>query len=121
MNDVVLSVTTNGSGAGSATTPSPASPSGVVYAIDYLPGTIATGATITVTDETQGASFTLLSKANAGTTNTRYYPRVLQHLNTDGSALTTHTLMAVAGKLKFTVASGGDTLTGKVIIHFMEL
>ena len=121
MNDVVLSVTTAADGSGSTTQVSPVSPTGLLYMIDYLPGTIATGATITVTDETQGASFTLFSLANAGTSNIRRYPRVLQYLNTDGSALTTHTLQGVAGKLKFTVASGGNATTGKVILHFVEL
>jgi hypothetical protein len=94
----------------------------VVMAIDYFPGTLSsdTGTTITVTDEFNGASFTLLSVANPGTSNVRYNPRALEQLNTDGSDLSTHTKMVVMGALKFAVTGSGAGENGKVIVHLNE-
>lgn len=95
---------------------------GYVEAIDYFPGTITsdTGTTITVTDTLNGFASTLLSKANPGTSNVRFYPRVLQNLNTDGSALSTHTRPLVTGRLNFTVAGGGAGKTGSVVVHISD-
>jgi hypothetical protein len=93
-----------------------------VHAIDYLPGTTATGATVTVTCE--GAmTTTLLAKTSAGTANTRYYPRVLVHGNTDGAALTgtsggDREPALAQGRLKVVIAAGGNTFSGSVVIHY---
>lgn len=122
MRDYRISVTTDGSGDGSTTLAAPVTP-GVVMAIDYLPGSIVTGATITITDEVPGGgSLTLLVKASAGTSNVRFYPRVLKNLNTDGSTITgQYDMPLVVGKLKLLVASGGATKTGAVVVHLMDL
>lgn len=120
MKFITLSVTTNASGDGSTT--GDGVPGGAtVYALDYLPGTIATGATVTVTDELNGASFTIWVKASAGTSNIRKFPRVLQVLNTDGSDLATHTPPCIFGKPKVVIAAGGNATTGKVVLHLREL
>jgi len=93
-----------------------------VIAIDYLPGTTDTGATVTVTCE-GGITTTLLAKTSAGTANVRYYPRVLVHGNTDGAALTgtsggDREPSLAQGRLKVVIASGGNTLSGSVVIHY---
>jgi len=120
MKDCTLKVTCNGSGAGSAT--STQSFQGWLVALDYIPGTIDTGATITVTDETNdGASITIYLKASAGTSNVRKYPRTLQQLDTDGSDLTTHTFPLFVGNPKLAVSSGGAGGIGSVKLYFLDL
>jgi hypothetical protein len=119
MRDVKLTVTTNGSGAGNVT--GDAVNPGVVYAIEYLPGTIDTGATITITDEGD-MSRTLLVKASAGTSNTTYYPRSAEQGSADGAAITgQYCYPLITGRPKLTVASGGDTKTGSVILRIIDM
>ena len=95
---------------------------GYIERIDYYPGTITsdTGTTITVTETFNGVANTVFSKANPGTSNVRYYPRVLEQLGSDGSDLSTHTRHFIAGSLKFTVAGGGTGKTGTVIVHVSD-
>lgn len=93
-----------------------------VCAVDYLPGTTDTGATITLTSEGL-VSTTLLVKATAGTSNTRFYPRALVHKAEDGAALTgtaggDREEPLAFGTLKLVVASGGNTKSGSVVVHY---
>lgn len=124
MKDITLSITTNGSGA--ATVSAPSGVFGELYAIAYLPGTIDTGATITVTcDGPNGSSKPLLTKASAGTSNSWYYPRDLVHAVADGSALTgtsggDRACPVLAGVPKVVVASGGATKSGLVILYYED-
>lgn len=97
---------------------------GEVCAIDYLPGDTATGATVSVYDEPGGGfTHTLLVKASAGTSNLRFYPRELVHKAEDGAALTgtaggDRTEPIANGRIKVTIASGGDTKSGSVIVYY---
>lgn len=114
-----LDWTTNGSGA--ATVLGDAI-YGEVCAVDYLPGTTDTGATVTVTSEGM-VTTTLLVKATAGTSNLRFYPRALVHKAEDGAALTgtaggDRCEPLAVGQLKVVIASGGDTKSGSVIVHY---
>ena len=95
---------------------------GKLYAIEYRPGTIATGATVTVTCEAD-TSRPLLTKTSAGTVNTIYYPRDLVNAVADGSALTgtaggDRLQPVMNGFPKVVIASGGNTLTGSVVIYY---
>jgi hypothetical protein len=122
MKSVNLSITTNGSGA--ATVTAPTSVTGRLYAVVYRPGTIATGATITVTSE-GSMSRALLTKANAGTADSTYYPRAGMHAVTDGSALTLTTgsdttMVLLDGKPQVVVASGGATASGELEVFYLE-
>jgi hypothetical protein len=85
MKDLRLAITCDGSG--DATVTGERAVHGFCYAVSYQPGTIATGGDLTITTEGL-ASIPLLVKANAGTSNVIFYPRVLTNLNTDGSATT---------------------------------
>ena len=121
MRKLVFDITTNGSGA--ATVNAELSVLGKLYAIEYQPGTIATGATLTITCEDGVYSKPLLTKANAGTSNVEYYPRDLVNAVADGSALTgtsggDRVQPFLSGKVKVVIASGGNTLTGKVIVYY---
>ena len=122
MKDLRIGYTTTTGGA--ATELGERAVHGKLYAVDYLPGTTATGATITLTDEGL-MSHTLLVKASAGTSNTRYYPRDLVHAAADGAALTgtsggDRACPLIAGVPKLVVASGGSAKSGAVVLHYEE-
>lgn len=94
---------------------------GKLFAIEYQPGGIATGATLTVTSEGD-SSKPLLTKANAGTSNAFFYPVDILHAVADGAALTgtsggDRVQPLVHGRIKVAIASGGDTKTGKVVVY----
>ena len=119
---IEFAITTNGSGA--ATVNAVHAILGRLFCIEYRPGTIATGATVTVTCE-GAASKPLLTKANAGTSDSWYYPRDLVHAITDGSALVgtsggDRELPLLNGTPRVVVASGGATLTGAVTLYYFE-
>jgi hypothetical protein len=95
-----------------------------LFAVEYHPGTIDTGATVTVTCEGD-ASKALLTKTTAGTSNLLFYPRDLVHAVADGAALTgtaggDRAMPIMNGRIKVVIASGGDTLSGTVIVHYIE-
>ena len=122
MKTIAIPVTTNGSGAAAVTDTRWAT--GTLYALAYYPGNIDTGATLTVTCEGRGTK-PLLTKASAGTANTWYYPRDLVHAVADGAALTgtaggDRDQPIVDGKIKVTIASGGDTKTGALVAYILE-
>ena len=91
---------------------------GGVYAVEWIDGDFADGVDLTLsyTSSDEGVSRNILVVADANADKI-YYPRVLEHLDTDGSALTTHALPLVNGKLKMVVANGGDTKTGGCVVH----
>ncbi len=122
MRKVVLKATTDASG--DATVNHVSNVLGKLYAILYKPGTIATGATITVTCQGVFAK-PLLAKATAGTTDTMYYPRDIPHAVTDGAALTAtaggdRVLPLINGVPRLVVASGGNVTTGQVILYYED-
>jgi hypothetical protein len=119
----IFPLTTNGSGAAAVTGYAVL---GTLYAIEYRPGAgapgIVTGATLTVTCESDTTK-ALLTKTNAGTANTWYYPRDLVQDPTDGSDLTgllggDRTCPILNGAPKVAIASGGATKTGSAIIYY---
>lgn len=121
MKRQLLSITTDGSG---DATVNGSVILGKLFAIEYRPGTIDTGATVTVTCEAD-SSKPLLTKATAGTSNLWFYPRDLAHAVTNGAALTgtaggDRVMPILHGVPRVVIASGGDTLTGSVIIYYEE-
>ena len=125
MNRQSLSYTTDGSGdatVGKGTSSAQAAIYRKLYAIDYLPGNTDTGATVTVTCEGDIIK-ALLTKASAGTANTRFYPRDLMNGVADGAALTgtaggDRALPLLTGQIKVVIASGGAVKSGSVVIHY---
>jgi len=112
-------------GSGAFTSAQGAAVLGRLYAIEYRPGTIDTGATLTVTCEGD-ASKPLLTKASAGTSNTWFYPRDLQNAIADGAALTgtaggDRALPVLNGYIKGVLASGGTSVAGgSMVVYYME-
>jgi hypothetical protein len=121
MKELSVSFTTNGSGA--ASEQSTQAILGKLYALEYRPTSIATGATLTVTCENGSLSHALLTKASAGTSVTLYYPRDLVHGVADGVALTgtsggDRAEPVLNGYVKVVIASGGDTKIGSVVFYY---
>jgi hypothetical protein len=125
MRNQTFSWTTDAAGAatvGKGTSTAQSALYGKVYAVDYLPGTTDTGATITITCEGV-ITTTVHVKASAGTSNVRFYPRIVVNGNTDGAALTgtsggDRAQPLLNGQIKIVIASGGDTKTGSAVIHY---
>jgi hypothetical protein len=112
------------SGAGAFTSVQGSALLGKLYAIEYRPGTIDTGASITVTCEAD-SSKPLLTKTSAGTANAWFYPRDLEHAVADGAALTgttggDRTLPILNGCIKVVVASGGSAMSGSLIVYYED-
>lgn len=124
MKDIVLAITTDASG--DATVLAPSAVSGELYAIAYVPNTLDTGATVTVTCVGfNGSSKPLLTKASAGTSNVWFYPRDIVHAVADGAALTgtaggDRCYPLLAGTVKVVVASGGNVKSGHVIVYYED-
>lgn len=118
MKRVRISVTTDSSGDGSQTESFVGF--GSLYAVQCVDGTFDDGVDLTLTAEQGDLSIPLLTVADFNS-DRMYYPRVLQNLNTDGTALTTHCEPLVAGMVKAVVAQGGATKTGAFILYIREL
>lgn len=89
-------------------------PNGFLVALKYTPGTIETGATLTITGESSGIP--ILTKANAGTSNVFYYPRALNNAVADGAegSAGTEVIPIKDERIKVVVSSGGNAKTGSI-------
>ena len=122
MKNRTLSITTAADG--SATVNDTSAILGKLYAIEYRPGTIATGATVVYTCE-GGGSKPLLTKASAGTANVWYYPRDLVHGVADAVALTgtaggDRCKPILSGRVRVVVSAGGNGGIGTVEIYYED-
>lgn len=115
---IQLDATTDASGDATVTGSVP--PLGTLYAIQLVDGTFDNGVDITVTSQQGDHGFAQLTKADFDTDQI-VYPRVLQALNTDGTALTTHCEPLVVGRLRVVVAQGGNAKSGSFIFYIREL
>ena len=112
MEIVRLDFTTNAGGI--ALTTDTRIVTGLLHAVQLVDGTLDDGVDLILTCETPDLLIPLLAIDNFNTDQLSY-PRVLENLNTDGTALASHTLPLVAGKLKAAIAQGGNAKTGAVI------
>lgn len=119
-----LSVTTDGSGDGTAT--ADRSVLGQLYAIDLIDGSADDGVDVTVTainNSLSGVVKTLFVKADFNTDST-VYPRTLVHDDAAGAALTgtaggDRAMPVVNGTLKLTIAQGGNAKTCAAIVYVL--
>jgi hypothetical protein len=114
LHKISTAIVTNASGA--ATVYLGSKIRGYLVALFYRPGTLDTGADLTVTAETSGAP--ILTKVNLGTANSFLYPRALP---TNANSLTgplgtvpSERIPLVNERIKVVVAGGGNTLTGSI-------
>lgn len=109
-----IAITTNASGA--ATVYLGSKIRGYLVALIYRPGTIDTGADLTITGEDSGIP--ILSKSNLGTGNSFLYPRALPtNANSATGPLGTtpsELIPLLRERIKVVVAQGGNTLTGSI-------
>jgi len=93
---------------------------GRVHAIKYTPGTLDTNGDLAITGETTGVP--ILTKANAGTTATWFYPRAMANKNTDGAAETfsSEDIHVFKERIKIIVAQGGNATTGSIDVFVDE-
>jgi len=86
---------------------------GFLVEIKYEPGSIATGATLTITTE---SGKPIMTKANAGTSTVFYYPRVPLNAVADGAAATNASefIPIKNERIKVVVASGGSGGAGSI-------
>ena len=103
-----LAGTTNGSG--DLTVDASAAVSGWLEAVDLeISNCDATADhTVSVQSTDVGNAYNVLVQANSNT-DKRYYPRTLEHLDTSGADLATHTRPFITGKPRYVVAQGGAT------------
>ena len=89
-------------------------PNGFLVALKYTPGTLATGADLTITGEDSGIP--ILTQADAGTSNVFYYPRALNNAVADGAAGTVATefIPIKDERIKVVVAQGGNAGAGSI-------
>ena len=87
---------------------------GFLIALKYTPGTLATGADLTITGESSGIP--ILVKANAGTSPVFFYPRAFPNAVGDGAAGTvaTERIPIKDERIKVVVAEGGNAGAGSI-------
>jgi len=93
---------------------------GRIHAIKYVPGTIVTGADLTITGNTHGTPIVTLT--DAGTSTVWVYPRALASKVADGSDATDAfvDIYLEGESMKVAVAQGGATKTGTITLFFEE-
>lgn len=89
-------------------------PSGLLLLLKYDPGTIETGADLTITGETSGIP--ILTLANAGTAVRFLYPRALLNevANGEEGVNGTEIIPIRDERIKVVVAEGGNAKTGTI-------
>lgn len=108
---VPLAITTT---AGGAATVVSENHNGFLFGLKYVPGTLDTGADLTISTSQSECDITILTITNAGTSEVEWYPR-LNSCGATGTANTDYLIMPpIIGALKVVVAQGGDTKTGKL-------
>lgn len=126
LKSLKLTVTTNASGDGSAT--STQTICGLLYAIEWSDGNFDDGVDLTLSvietalNDTDSATVVTLTDANAGK---YYYPRALVHDASGGTALTgtaggDRAMPVICGRPKATIAQDGNAKTGSFIIYYFD-
>ena len=93
---------------------------GLIWEVMYVPGTIATGATVTVTVTNSACTKTILTQANAGTSTLILYPRGNACGNTGTVGSDGMQFIPAVGNLRVAVASGGNGGVGNLYVTVAE-
>lgn len=93
----------------------------LLYAVEWNDGDLIDGvdAVLSKVNTINGTDRTIVTLTNANS-DAFYYPRLAETDNA-GAALTTTTLPMISGTVKLTITSGGDTKTGGVTLHMIDL
>lgn len=89
-------------------------PNGFLVMLKYTPGTLDTGAVLTITGESSGVP--IMIKTGAGTSVVFYYPRALINQTADAAAGASGTefIPIKNERIKVVVASGGNAKAGSI-------
>lgn len=136
MKVLQLDVTTNASGAGTATgqvgsvVPQSNVPYGGyvnvahashLYAVEWNPGTLGTATAFAIRAlSARGAGTVTMLSVTGGTVPSVYYPRTPEH-DYGGTALSTYAMHHVEGTVQLVVTTGGSVLTGTASLWFVDL
>ena len=87
---------------------------GFIVEIKYTPGTIATGADLTITCE--GSGRPVMSKSDAGTSTVFYYPRALLNAVANGAEASNASefIPIKDERIKVVIAQGGNGNSGSI-------
>ena len=87
---------------------------GFLVVLKYTPGTLATGAVLTITGES--SAIPIMTKTGAGTSVVFYYPRALINQVADGvaGASGTESIPIRDERIKVVVTLGGNALAGSI-------
>lgn len=111
-----VSFTTSGAGAATATFPH-SFYGAKLYAVLWTKGTCDNGVDFTLATSGADGSATVFAVANANA-SAAYYPRVAANAVADGSALTWYDLPILDGTLTLTIAQGGSTKAGSMVVLY---
>ncbi len=124
LKSILLEVTTDAGGDGTAT--ATRAVNGLLYAVQYVDGTLDATADITLsavnTDSDVDQTFLTITN---GANDAWYLPRVPLH-DAAGTAVTfdgsneIYGMAVINGTLKAVVAQGGNAKTGSVIVYYTE-
>lgn len=98
---------------------------GELVSVEYKPGTLDTGADITLTDNVTGAP--ILTLTNAGTANRKFRPTTVVTDNLGvavtpaASAVDLNRAIFLAGPVRVVVAQGGVSLAGSISLIVAEI
>jgi hypothetical protein len=120
-----LEVTTDAAGAGTATAGRSVQrdTAKLLYAIEWINGTIADGGTATLScvNTLSGVDKTLVTFGSAQTkTDATYYPRHAEH-DSGGTAISTYAMPVVNGDLQLVVSGGGSVTTCGAYVYLMDV
>lgn len=119
MREIRLDITTAGDG--SATVTSTEMTVGVIYGLRYAPGTIATGADLTISWINGPTAQTILTITNAGTSATSWFPRSSSCGSTGTSTSDSLIMEPIVGSPKVVVAQGGSGGIGQLYFYILEV
>ena len=116
----ILNIDLTTDGSGDAVVSAPNHIQGFLYAVQLVDGDFADGVDLDLDCVSDNLTYILLDKDDFNT-DQMVYPRTLEHLDTDGSDLATHTTPIIVGKPRATIANGGATKTGAVRLFIADL
>lgn len=115
---VTLSITTAADG--SATVKSAQAYNGLLYGLKYVPGTLATGADLTIGVTQSEYDATILTITDAGTSEVSWYPRNSTCGATGTSNSDALVYPPVVGHVQVVVAQGGNATSGTLYAYILD-
>jgi len=121
LQTISVDITTDGSGAATVELKPGLNrnPTGLIVSFKYTPGTIVTGADLTITGKDSGIP--ILTVTNAGASNVWWYPRALANEVADAAAASSGSewIPIDDEPVQVVVAQGGATKAGSIEVTLL--